>query len=128
MSREYGETMPVEELESADSVRTDTYQRPITEEERASYNELIVELSMKVDDKEEEKKATVKMFSEEIKDLKARRKDSIKTVKAGTIETVDTLRTFYDFDAAKVHEYNSKGERVLVRRMKPEERQMHIKE
>lgn len=126
VSREYGETMPIESLGMADAVRTDTYDRAITEEERASYGEKVVELSMEVDNKEDEKKATVKMFSDDIKAAKTERKDVLKIMKKGTIETADKIHTFYDFETAKVHEYNSIGERVAVRRMKPEERQLNI--
>lgn len=126
VSREYGETMPVDSLHLADAIRSDTYERTITEEERASYGEKVIELSMEVDNKEDEKKATVKMFSDDIKAAKEQRKEVLKTLKKGTVETADKIHTFYDFDNAKVHEYNSNGERVIVRRMKPEERQLNL--
>jgi hypothetical protein len=43
------------------------------------------------------------------------------------MEVPDTISVFFDRDNLKVHEYNSKGERTLVRKMKPEEAQYLIK-
>ena len=118
----FGETMPLDQLVLAPSQRTDTYRREITEEERNSYNQEIADLSVLIDDKEDEKKATVKMLGDEIKMSKASRKVAITAVKSGGIEVVDSIFSFADYKENKVHEYNSKGERILTRRMKPNER------
>lgn len=122
----FGETMSLDQLVLAPSQRTDTYRREITEEERNSYNQEIADLSVLIDDKEDEKKATVKMLGDEIKMSKASRKVAITAVKSGGIEVVDSIFSFADYKENKVHEYNSKGERILTRRMKPNERQTPV--
>lgn len=118
--------MPLDQLVLAPSQRTDTYRREITEEERNSYNQEIADLSVLIDDKEDEKKATVKMLGDEIKMSKASRKVAITAVKSGGIEVVDSIFSFADYKENKVHEYNSKGERILTRHMKPNERQTPV--
>lgn len=127
VSREYGDAIDPELLGTADRIESDVYDREISAEERASYAERVVETSARIEDKEEEKKATVKMFSDDIKLLKSARKDDLKVLKRGAVEEVDQLHTFYDHDTLTVHTYNSAGKRVKWRKMKPEERQMKLK-
>lgn len=124
VSRSYGETVPVEQLHVADGVRTDTYFRPITPMERESFAEKVVQLSSTVEDTEEQKKAHTADFNAVIKDAKTERRELLRNLKRGTIEVADQIHVFYDHDNYRVHEYNSKGELVGTRRMRPEERSL----
>lgn len=126
VSREYGETMPMEMLAGADSIRTDTYFRKISDDERVAYGEEVVSLSATVEDKQEEKKQTVKMFQEDIKHATTKRREILKIMKSGEVEVLGGVHTFYDFDNLKVHEYNERGERIATRRMRPDERQLQL--
>jgi hypothetical protein len=124
VSRTYSETIDVELLELADDIRHDTYMRDITEDERVSYNESILSLSEQIYRKEDEKKAMMKMLADELKALKASHKAAVKISFSGQIEEADKIATFLDHDTRTAHEYNSKGERITKRRLRPEERQM----
>lgn len=118
--------MPMDQLILAPSQRTDTYTRPITEEERNSLNQEIADLTIRIDDKEDEKRAQVKLYNDELKADKERRKDASKSIRTGVTQVVDTIYAYPDFGNNKIHEYNSKGERILTRRMKPSEAQTSI--
>lgn len=126
VAREYGDTIPVELLGSADATRIDSYYRPITEDERACHNQDIADLTVKITDVEEEKKASNKSFAEDIKAKKAARSVSVKVVKSGQVEVVDTIHTYMDYDRLMVYEYNTQGHITGSRRMTPKERQMKI--
>lgn len=123
---EYGDKMDLDRLVLATSTRTDTYRRPISEAERASYAQEVTDLSIEIEDKEAEKKETMKMYSDGIKDAKERRRTAITTLKSGVVEVADTIYTHIDAETMRVHEYNSAGERILTRRMKPSETQTTI--
>lgn len=128
VSREYTDIIAPEMLEMADELREDFYDRSITDEERAAYGEQVIELSSRIEDKTEEKKAMSKMLGDEIKAAGKERRDVLATLKRKVVSQPDTIRVFKDFDNLRIHEYNSKGERTLTRRMRPEERQTQITE
>lgn len=127
VSREYGDTMPVEQLAVSDETRQSTYTRQITEDERNSFNQEIVDLSVEESALIVEKKATMKHLNGEIKLKREFINTNLDRVRTGQMEVPDTISVFFDRDNLKVHEYNSKGERTLVRKMKPEEAQYLIK-
>ena len=120
--REYGDTMDIDTLHMADETRHDTYDRQITEDERVSFGEEVVQLSNKILDDQDEKKAQAKMLGDQIKANEARRKDVARILKRGTVTTDTKVSTFFDRATLKVHEYNSLGERILTRKMRPDER------
>lgn len=124
VSRQYGDQMPIEQLAVADAVRNGTYHRRITDDERASYAEKVVQLSSTIEDTEEAKKEHTSHFNETIKDAKAERRELLRSMKRGTVEVSDQIHQFMDHDHYTVHEYNSEGVRVGMRRMRPEERSM----
>lgn len=126
VSREYGDTMDPDMLHLANGTRDDSYYRPITEDERNASNEDVVSMSHEIESLEDSKKETMKQFTDQIKEIKGERKERLRRLKEGTVEEFDTIHVFMDHDNAKVHEYNSKGERILVRTMKPAERQTRI--
>jgi len=125
-SRKYGEKMEPEMLKLANDTRLDTYDRKITQDERAAYGESVIADSTKIEDLKDEKKETMKMYSSDIKSLTSTLKDTLKTLKKGSVETSDTLHIFFDHEEMKVNEYNSLGERTTVRRMNPQERQLRM--
>lgn len=125
MVREYGETMDMDMLHMADETRTDVYDRTITDDERASYGEEVAQLTNRILDDQDEKKATTKMFNDQIKANEGRRKEVARILKRGTVMTDTTVSTFFDRQTMKVHEYNALGERILSRKMRPEERAKH---
>ena len=128
VSREYGETMDLDQLAMADQTRQDHYERDITEQERSSFGEEVVALTLESEDKADEKKAYVKMLGDEIKLANARRRDVVKMLKRGQVTTATEVSTFFDHETLKVHEYNSIGERISIRTMKPAERQTFLRE
>jgi hypothetical protein len=123
---EFGEYMPLDQLVLANTTRQDKYPRPITEDERNSFNQEIADGTIALDEKEEAKKEAAAMFRDEIKEIKLGRKVAIDAVRTGQITVNDTMHTFYDYEAGKVHEYNSQGQRILSRRIKPNELQTEI--
>lgn len=123
---EYGDTMPPEQLVLANGTRTATYSRAITEEERNGYNQQIADNTIEIMQKEEAKKDAAKMYNDEIKSIKLERATAIGAVRTGSVDVTDTVHTFFDYDAGKVHEYNANGERILTRRIKPSETQTTI--
>lgn len=122
----FEDRMPMDQLILAPSQRVDKYTRPITEEERNSFNQEIADLTIRIDDKEDEKRAQTKMYNDDLKADKESRKAASKSIRTGMMEVADTIYSFPDFAENKVHEYNSMGERILTRRMKPNERQITI--
>lgn len=120
--REFGDTMDLDTLHMADETRTDVYDRTITDDERASYGEEVAQLTNRILDDQDEKKATTKMFNDQIKANEGRRKEVARILKRGTVLTDTTVSTFFDRQTMKVHEYNALGERILSRKMRPEER------
>lgn len=120
--REYGETIDVDMLNLADETRIDVYDRTITDDERASYGEEVGSLTNKILDTQEEKKAQTKMYNDQIKADETRRKEVARILRRGTVTTDTKVSTFFDRTKMKVYEYNSLGERIMSRNMKPEER------
>lgn len=120
--REYSDTMDLDMLHMADETRHDTYDRQITEDERVSFGEEVVQLSNSILDDQEEKKAQAKMLGDQIKASEARRKEVSRILKKGTLLTDTTVSTFFDRQNLKVHEYNSLGHRLRQRPMRPDER------
>lgn len=118
VSREYGETMPVELLVHATTTRKDKYTRKINDEERAYMNEEITRLTLSIDDTEDEKKEVTAGFNARLKEEKAIRKDMSKKVRTGMIEVDDDIHVFECYETMRVHEYNSQGERTATKRMK----------
>lgn len=118
--------MPLDRLILAPSTRTDIYFRPITDDERNSFNQEITDTTIRISDKEAEKRKTAKMFRAELKAMREGRAEAIKAIKSGQTEVLDTIHAFPDYENNTVHEYNSRGERILSRRMKPSERQTSI--
>lgn len=123
---EYGDTMPPGRLVLANSTRKATYSRAITEEERNGYNQQIADNTIEILQKEEAKKDAARMYNDEIKSIKLERATAIGAVRTGSVDVTDTVHTFFDYDAGKVHEYNANGERILTRRIKPSETQTTI--
>lgn len=122
VSREYGDTIDVEMLQVANEIKMERYYRPVTEDERVALGEQLINLSTKLEDVEEEKKATTKMFNDQIKEIKASKKAALTPLRSGQMEEADAISYFMDPETHSVHGYNPKGKRVIVRRMTPEER------
>ena len=111
----------------ADDIKHDTYERDITDEERVAYGESVIQLSGKIEDSQEEKKAQTKMFNEDIKLNTVERREILKKLRRGKTEQADKIHVFYDDASAMAYSYNSLGERVGARRMNAEERERQTK-
>lgn len=127
VSREYGDTIPVDMLALADKSEPETFSRSITDEERAILSSGVTELSIREEDITEEKKEQVAMYNADLKKIKAEKKSSLRALRTGRTEVAGTVHTFFDFDNGKTFKYDDRGLLVSSRRMTPTEAQLQIK-
>ena len=118
--------IPLSELRSADKRDVAPYTRTLSQEEKAPPAETIAEVSQNVDDNEEAKKEATKMFADEIKELKARRKELLKQKRTGYADAHGEIFTFFKPEERMKYTYDSKGDLVMSGRMTADEFQLAI--
>jgi hypothetical protein len=126
VSREYGDTMPVEHLISADSKETKVYSRKLEEGERASINQGLADITVRAEVLAEERKSTMDDLRQRKKALEKEQKRLVKAVRTGQIDHAGVLYTYLERERGKAHIYNENGVLMASRRMTPEEAQLQI--
>jgi hypothetical protein len=128
VSREYGDTMPLATLATADVTGIETFTREITQDERATLSSGVTETSIHEEDVMDEKKEQTAVYNAELKKLKGEKKRMLHSLRSGRTEVAETVHTFYDFDNGMTHKYDERGHRIgTPRRMTPTEAQLDIK-
>lgn len=127
VSRDYGDSMPKDMLALADHAETETFTRPITEEERTILSSGVTELSIREEDVTDEKKVVTAGYNATLKGIKLEKKGNLRALRTGRTEVEETVFTFLDHDAGKTHKYDMEGNRISTRRMTPTEAQLVIK-
>jgi hypothetical protein len=127
----YPELVPAERLQmlqaNADNiVKGQLYQRPLTEEELAGIREDYVKDAIQLAKLEDEKKALTEAITMQMKPLKVEQAVRLQKMKHRQETLEDDIYEVFDFQQRIAVQYNSKGEWVGTRRMRPEEREPNM--
>ncbi|MNE02795.1 hypothetical protein D3C80_952770 [compost metagenome] len=111
----------------ADGIDTDTYTKKLTEEELADRKDTLTDLTISVSMLEDELKEHSKEIKDTIKPKKAKSKQLMKEIKAKSVVITGKLYKIIDEVNGQVGFYESTGELVNQRRLRPDERQLTIR-
>ena len=125
------QNVPEEEREqmlrdNADSSEEIGYMKPFTEEEILSMMDDLAEISIEINDIEIEKKATASEFKHKLEPLTDQKKETLKSIKNKAKFVKELCYKMIDQDEQMVTYYNSIGEIVESRRIRPDEKQLKI--
>jgi len=107
----------------AHSTTTEMVERELSQAQIEAYKSRQAELAERETEIEDWMQEHVKPLRDEMKDIKTERKSISRTTKAGYIESEEVLYWVQDHDAKQMVAYDSEGNEIKRRRMKPEERQ-----
>lgn len=125
------QNVPEEEREqmlrdNADSSEEIGYMKPFTEEEILSMKDDLAEISIEINDIEIEKKAMASEFKHKLEPLTDQKKETLKSIKNKAKFVKELCYKMIDQDEQMVTYYNSIGEIVESRRIRPDEKQLKI--
>jgi hypothetical protein len=109
--------------QTAFTTTTEMVERELSPTQVDAYKSRQAELAERETEIEDWMNEHVKPLREEIKDIKTERKSISRTTKRGYIESEEVLYWIQDHDAKQMVAYDSEGNEIKRRRMKPEERQ-----
>lgn len=107
-------------------VKQYTYTRRLSEEELQALAVEMGENAVQLEAIEDRKKEALAQFKEEMEPHKMRNKTILNSLRSKVEEERGTVCQFRDFDTEKVYTYNSRGEKIEERRLRPDERQTTI--
>lgn len=111
---------------NADSIENIGYVRDFTPEEMDAMKDNLADYSIELNDLAIEKKELVKSINEKIKPIDQRRKVILENIRKKSEYVKEDCFVFIDQDSGMVGYYNSNGDLVSSRRIKPDERQTKI--
>jgi len=112
--------------DNADKKEMLGYTRNFTEEELLSFKDDLADVSIDIDQVEEEKKEAVKGYNETLKQQKTERTRLLKNIRQKAEYVNENCFKFIDHDAREVGYYNEKGNLVYERPIRPDEMQKSI--
>jgi hypothetical protein len=102
------------------------YMKKFTPEQSQGHKEELADLSIKIEEKEDEKKGVMADFKRELAELTGARKRMIANIREGGVYVRETCYKFVDQEAKEVYYYNSEGDLVSQRRANADELQLSI--
>lgn len=112
--------------DNCDAVEQKTYNRSLTNEELDVIKEELAGASIRLEDIDAEKKAAMELFKERIKAAKAEVQAALKMLRTRSEEVTEDCFKMSEIDSTEVGYYNSLGELIESRPMRPSERQRTI--
>ena len=109
--------------QNADSIEETTYQKQLTEDEKLERKDVLLKNSIQLFDLEEEKKEAVKVFKDRIDPLKKENNQLLTELRTGQAKVDGTLYHMANHEDGMMEIYDSNGEIVESRRLRPNERQ-----
>jgi hypothetical protein len=112
--------------DNADSSEEIGYMKPFTEEEILAMKDDLAEVSIEINDIEIEKKEVASTFKHKLEPLVDQKKETLKLIKNKAKFVKELCYKMIDQDEQMVTYYNSIGEIVESRRIRPDEKQLKI--
>lgn len=103
-----------------------SFTKTLSPEEMDEYRERFAETCIELTEAEESLKVYSDLRKAEMKPVKELIRDLQKAIKNRAIEVEETAYLFPDYDSGVMNYYNSDGELLMSRRLRPEERQTNI--
>lgn len=112
--------------EHAASTTHDDVERALTDGQRSRYKERLNIIQYRDKEIEEHLTEYTTPLKNERKDIKTETRSIVQTLKDGFTKQEETVYLFPDFENSQMHYYNSDGDFIKSRDMRPEERQTSI--
>jgi hypothetical protein len=112
--------------DNCDQIEELGYMKPFTEQEILDMKDDLADLSININEIEEEKKEAVSGFKQRLKPLNQRKGKILTNIKNKAEYVDEDCYKFIDHEDGMVGYYNSKGDLIQTRRIKPEEMQKKI--
>lgn len=113
--------------DNCDLVEEIGYNRKFTPEEITDMKDHLSEVAIEINDIEIEKKEAMKTFKDQLSPLKTRKVALLKNIKLKSEWMKEPCYKFISQDERLVSYYNSEGELVEFRSMRPEESQLTLR-
>lgn len=113
---------------NAFSSAEEVIERSLTPVDRVAYKDRLAAIQSRDVDIEEHVAEFMKPLREERKEIKSETKTITRTLKKGFVESTEKVFWMQDEEQRMMHSYDSNGEFIKSRKMRPEERQHRIVE
>jgi len=108
-------------------IKNHSFERKFTKEERIEHQAEVSDLTVQIEDAEDQIKDLTKPLREEIKHLKKLRKRTMGEIKLGANLVQEDVYLFQEEKTLTAHVYDQFGNRISVRPLTPEEKQKVMK-
>jgi hypothetical protein len=112
--------------DNCDAVETKGYMKPFSPEQLQGHKEKLADLSIKIEETEEEKRLSAKYFKDAIADLAKQRTEIISNIKKKSEYVNETCFKFIDRENKQTGYYNANGDLVEIRPISYDEMQLNI--
>ena len=120
------EIIDILEANAETVVRDTTYQVKLTEGQIAQLKNELVDETKALQEKEDEKKAVLAKYREEISEMRERIREIVTSYELGYELARGDLYTVLDYEDNLAHLYDGEGRLITTRTMKASERQLNI--
>jgi hypothetical protein len=101
--------------DNCEKVEIKGYMKPFSPEQLQGHKESLAEVSMKIEETEDEKKASAKHFKEVLKPLVEQRRKMISNIRQKACYVSETCYKFIDREARETGYYNADGNLIELR-------------
>jgi septation ring formation regulator EzrA len=117
LGKEYASRAEREEFlkNNCDRVEEKGYMKPFTSAQLQEHKENLAELSIKIEEVEDEKKATVRHFKTVLDPLYENRREMVSNIRKKAEYVRENCYKFTDFDAKETGYYNADGDLIECR-------------
>jgi len=112
--------------DNCDKVEEKGYMKFFTPEELQGHKENLAELSIQIDQVEDEKKESVRYFKEKLDPMKKQRSETVKNIREKSEYVREECYKFIDREERQTGYYNSEGDLIELRPATADELQMNI--
>lgn len=128
LANHLGVDIPVDQrarflTDNCDRVEQLSYLKVYTADEIDDFKNQLSDVSVEIDQLEEDKKAAVKEFNDSINPKKKQRSTILTSIRTKSREVTEQTFAFFNHESGQVGYYNAQGQLVSFRKMKPQERQ-----
>ncbi|MCL1933563.1 MAG: hypothetical protein FWF53_07120 [Candidatus Azobacteroides sp.] len=102
------------------------YMKSFTPEELQEHKENLAELSIKIEQVEDEKKESVRYFKEKLDSMIKSRKETVKNIREKSEYVRETCYKFVDMEERQTGYYNSEGDLIELRPSNADELQLNV--
>lgn len=109
--------------DTAHSIETTSYLRPLTNEELDVKRETLTDNAIKLSEKEEELDGIKKRFKEQMDPLKRSNKELLHEIKTRQQEVKGTIFNLANYESSMMETFDEEGMLISSRRLRPDEKQ-----